>query len=572
MGIKIPVGIENFAKMREGDYYYVDKTAFIKELLSQQFEANLVTRPRRFGKTLTMSMLEDFFDISRDSKAHFDGLEISKEDGLCKEWMNHWPVIFLTLKNVEGLNFASAFERLKILIAELARKNRFLIESDKTDIDDKRDLEALCDRSENRESVSNSLALLTRMMDAYYDKPPILLIDEYDVPLAKAHDGGYYDEMLDVIRAMLGAVLKTNSHLKFAVITGCLKISKESIFTGINNLASNTITGNRFDESIGFTEPEVQSLLSAAGLLDHADEVRIWYDGYRFGSVDVYCPWDVLNHVSALIDDPTAQPDNYWADTSHNDVIYKLFENEEFDVNSKFETLLSGGSIEEIITEDLTYDSLEVSEETLWSLLFMTGYLTQEKEVTIKDLPSGAAFDEYQMKEKKAVLRIPNEEVKSIFQKSVVAWFKKDVQSIDRTEIFKAFWYGDAKTASSSISDLLFNSISYHDYRESYYHAFVSGLFAGAGYVVKSNYEYGNGRPDVVIKDKRKRRAMLFEIKHAKENETLEHACKEALNQIKNKRYAEALNGYHTVISYGIAFKGKDCIVEQYGKQNRKVL
>lgn len=566
MNMKIPVGIESFVKMREGDYYYIDKTAFIKELLSQQFEANLVTRPRRFGKTLTMSMLEDFFDIGCDSKAHFEGLAISKETALCEEWQNKWPVVFLTLKSVEGLNFQRAYGRLKVLIANVCKKYAFLAESEKVNPADKDLFLKLTYQTANEENITDSLLLLSRMMAAHYGKPAILLIDEYDVPLAKAHENDYYTEMLDILRAMLGAVLKTNPYLKLGVVTGCLKISKESIFTGINNLVANTITVNRFDEGIGFTEPEVIALLSAAGFSDHADEVRTWYDGYRFGNVDVYCPWDVLNHVAALLIDSEAEPRSYWEDTSSNDILYKLFENETFDVNSKFETLLAGGSIHEIITEDLTYDSLEASEESLWSLLFMTGYLTLSKEEEIENLPGMETANGYELTEKSVALRIPNEEIKGIFKDSVVKWFKKSVQTVDRSEMFKALWCGDTETAENAISDLLFSAISYNDYKESFYHAFVAGLFAGAGYVVESNREYGNGRPDVVIKEKCRRRVMVFEAKHADENETLPHAVKEAVNQIHDKMYAEPFikEGYRTVIAYGIAFRGKACKIERY--------
>lgn len=555
MDVKMPLGIESFAKIREENLYYVDKTSFIKELLCQPFEASLVTRPRRFGKTLTMSMMEDFLDISRDSKAHFAGLEISRDTEFCEAWMNQYPVIFISLKDVEGLNYQKAYGMIKVLMAELCRKYTFLESSGAPDPADQMIFKDLKLQRASEENVKSGICLLMRMMAAHYGKPVILLVDEYDVPLAKAHDAGYYEEMLDFIRAMLGKSLKTNPYLKFAVVTGCLKISKESVFTGINNLVSNTITADRLDESIGFTEPEVQAILSAAGLSDHAEEVRNWYDGYRFGSVDVYCPWDVLNHVAALQENPEATPKTYWVDTSSNHILYSLFENKEFDVNEKFETLLAGGCIRERITEDLTYHSLEASEESLWSLLFMTGYLTMTK---TRD--SG-----YINGELIADLKIPNEEIKIIFRRAVVSWFRKEVQTMDRSALFRALWNENTAEAAQDISDFLFDSISYHDYKESYYHAFVAGMFAGAGYIVESNYEYGNGRPDIVIKEKRKRRIMLFEVKHAGKNETLEHACREATEQIRRKRYAEAFDGYRTIISYGIAFKGKDCLIEKAG-------
>lgn len=565
MGVSLPLGIESFKELRENNYYYVDKTKLICSLLDDAVKVTLITRPRRFGKTLTMSMLEDFFDISRDSKAHFEGLNIWEDMVLCEKWMNGWPVVFLSFKSVEGLTFDTAFGRLKVLIANLCKKYAFLEHSEKVHIADRKLFVDLEFQRAERENLADCLLLLTRMMSMHYGKPCILLIDEYDVPLAKANDAGYYNEMLDMIRAMLGAALKTNEYLKFAVITGCLKISKESIFTGLNNVVVNTITMERFDELIGFTETDVQKLLADTGFTDHEEEVRVWYDGYRFGNADVYCPWDVLNHVAALQVNPTTQPANYWASTSHNDVIYKLFENKTFDVNGKFETLMSGGYILETITEDLTYDSLEASEENLWSLLLMTGYLTQAKETELEkeDSVLGSRENQYKIKEKVVALRIPNEEIKVIFKKAIIDWFKKDVQTIDRTGIFHALWEGDTQSAENDISDLLFNSISYHDYKESYYHAFVAGVFVGAGYIVESNYEYGDERPDVVIKEKRRRRVMLFEVKHADKKETLEHACEKAVEQIKKKRYAEAFDGYRTIISYGIAFKGKDCMIRR---------
>lgn len=566
MSIKLPLGLDSFSKIREGNFYYIDKTEFIAELLDREFEATLITRPRRFGKTLTLSMLEDFFDISLDSKVHFAGLEISRNTILCKAWMNQWPVIFLTMKTVEGMTFESAYGMLEVLIANLFKKYAFLENSKAVDGADAALFRKIKYEEAKEKNLKDSLLLLTRMMYAHYGKSVILLVDEYDVPLAKANEAGYYNKMLDIIRTMLGAVLKTNPYLKFAVITGCLKISKESIFTGLNNVVANTITVKRFDEYLGFTETDVQKLLIDTGFINHAKEIKVWYDGYRFGAVDVYCPWDVLNHVAALQINASAAPENYWAATSHNNIIYKLFENKQFDINGKFEILMDGGFIREVITENLTYDSLEASEENLWSLLFMTGYLTLVKDDSIESVSSKnlVSDEQYEMKKKIVALRIPNEEVKSIFKKAIIDWFKKDVQNIDRTELFQALWEGETEVAADGISDLLFNSISYHDYKESYYHAFVAGLFVGAGYIVESNYEYGDGRPDVVIKEKQKRRVMLLEVKHASHGESLEHACKKALKQIKNKRYAEAFDGYRTVLSYGIAFKGKECMIKQY--------
>ncbi|MDO5418333.1 MAG: AAA family ATPase [Lachnospiraceae bacterium] len=546
MEVMIPLGIDRFDKLREDNYYYADKTGLIRELLNTKFEVNLITRPRRFGKTLMMSMLEAFFDLNRDSRTLFSGLNIDGETALCREWMNRWPTVFVSFKSAEGLNFDGAYGMLKVLIANLYKKYAFLEESLQVDEADRILFKRIKGQEESAENLKDSLLLLTRMLHAHYGKMVILLIDEYDVPLAKAHDNGYYKEMLDVMRLLLGNALKTNPHLKFSVITGCLKISKESIFTGLNNVVANTITVERFDEYFGFTEGDVRKLLLDTGFSGHAQEIREWYDGYRFGMVDVYCPWDVLNHTAALQMNEKAQPRNYWAATSHNDIIYKLLENREFDVDGKFEALLAGSSIQEDITEELTYDSIETSEKNLWSLLFMTGYLTLAKN------PAG-----------QTLLRIPNEEVKSIFQTTIVDWFKREVQTVDRTGLFAALWNGDAEMAADLISDLLFSTISYHDYRESYYHAFVAGLFAGAGYVVESNYVYGDGRPDVVVKEKKNRRVMLFEVKHTKEKAQLGKACEEAVQQIKKQRYALAFEGYRMIVSYGIAFSGKECVMRR---------
>lgn len=553
MSINLPLGVDSFEKLRRENCYYIDKTKFIKELLSQKFEVNLITRPRRFGKTLTMSMLEDFFDIRRDGRKDFEGLEISKFPELCKEWMNQWPVIFLTLKSVEGNDFESSLGRLKILVAELCRKYSFLADSPLVNKDDRTDLMALCNRTADSLDVSNSLYLLTRMMYDHYGRPAIVLIDEYDVPLAKASEAGYYDDMMDVIRAMFNKVLKSNDFLKFAVVTGCLKIAKESIFTGTNNFVSDTITGDRFNEYIGFTEADVATLLKDTGFMNHANEIKLWYDGYRFGPVHVYCPWSVLNHVAALQINAQKLPQNYWGATSHNGIIYRFISREDLEVNQKFEILMSGDILTEVITEDLSYDTLKSSETNLWSLLYLTGYLTQ-----------GELPEEHEvLAQGEVVLRIPNEEVKSIFKTAIMEWFNAAVKTVDRTALFDALWHGDAVIAADSISDILFTSISYHDYQESYYHAFIAGLFAGAGYIIESNYERGTGRPDVVVKDRKNRRALVIEIKHVGSEEQLPSGCDAAIDQIRKRKYVQGIEkGYRTVMGYGIAFFEKECMVK----------
>lgn len=554
MAVNFPLGVDSFKKLRQENCYYVDKTGFIKELVSQKFEVNLITRPRRFGKSLLMSMLEDFFDISRDSTADFEGLEVLAQLDICAEWMNQWPVVSLTMKSVEGLDFDSAYGMLKVLIAGLFKKYAFLETSACVDADDRTIFKALKSQKSNMENLKDSLHILTRMMNAYYGKPVILLIDEYDVPLAKASEAGYYDRMLDIIRAMFNNALKSNDFLKFAVVTGCLKIAKESIFTGTNNFVSDTIAGDRFDEYIGFTEADVEKVLKDSGFLDHGKEIRLWYDGYRFGAVDVYCPWDVLNHVAALQVNPSRQPQNYWGSTSHNGIIYRFISREDLDVNNKFEVLVSGGILKEKITEDLTYDTLKSSETNLWSLLYLTGYLTQARWPEDGSVPEQGAV----------ALRIPNEEVKSIFKTAIVEWFNESVKTVDRSGLFSAIWAGDTEKASELISDVLFTTISYHDYQENFYHAFVAGLFSGAGYIVESNYERGTGRPDVVVMDKRNRRVLVIEAKHAASEETLSAECDAAVRQIHKRKYVQGIDkGYRSVIGYGIAFFEKECMMKK---------
>lgn len=590
MAILLPVGNDSFSEIRESDSYYVDKTRFIHDLLNESFKVSLFTRPRRFGKTLTMSMLEDFFDINRDSREDFAGLEISQYSELCAEWMNRYPVLFLTLKSVEGLNFEDAFGMLKVLISDYCIKNDHLCQSDKVDEEDRECFRRYASKTATAAEVKNAFYTLTRILHDYYGRRVILLIDEYDVPLATASEAGYYEEMLDVIRAMLGKVLKTNEYLKFAVITGCLKIAKESIFAGVNNLVSDTISDERFDEYFGFTGQEVEQLLADTGFEDHLDEMREWYDGYLFGKVNVYCPWDVLNHVAALRVNPKKRPQNYWEGTSHNGIIKTFISREQLEVQDKFETLMTGGHIIESLTENLTYDMLRVSkgtvyrqtaderrkpitpitndvretlntdktgtmEQNFWSLLYLTGYLTRVSEDKLKDM---------ELSDRQAVLRIPNEEVKSIFKTAIIGWFEESVQAMDRSKLFDAFWSGNAEKAEEMISDLLFDTISYHDYQESYYHAFLAGIFAGAGYAVESNYEHGRGRPDVVVKDRKGRRALLIEAKHAKKESELEGKCEEALTQVKDKQYAAGIQkGYRSVTCYGIAFFEKECRIRK---------
>lgn len=553
MAIKCPLGNDSFTEIRQNGDYYVDKTQFIAELLKNSFKVRLITRPRRFGKTLTMSMLEDFFDIGRNSKPDFEGLAIFQDKELCAAWMNQWPTVFLTLKSVSGKTFESAYGMFRFLVADLCKKYSFLESSGKVDDADKKVFTKLKFQESQDADLKNSLYLFTRMLNAHYGKPVILLIDEYDVPLAQAGEGGYYEEMLDVVRALFDKALKSNEFLKFAVITGCLRIAKESIFTGTNNFVSDTVSKSVFNQYIGFTKADVHRILKDAGFPDREEEVKHWYDGYRFGTVEIYCPWDVLNYVAALQVDERSVPESYWENTSHNGIIRRFIERrdlwEEERINEDFETLLSGGYIVKTITENLTYDMLHSSANNLWSLLYLTGYLTQVPGICETDDSS-----------RKLALKIPNEEIRSLFKTTVAEWFKDQVKATDRTELFRALWGEDEQKCASILSKMIFNTISYHDYKEDYYHAFTAGVLSFSGYKVKSNREEGEGRPDILLEDEREGRAVIMEIKSAKTIGEMEEKCEEALKQIENRQYAKALEDeYEEVLCYGLCFFKKKC-------------
>ncbi|MDO4327970.1 MAG: AAA family ATPase [Lachnospiraceae bacterium] len=556
--LKIPVGVSDFGKIRENGYYYIDKSGLIPELLkTESTEATLITRPRRFGKTLGMSMLAHFFDIREDSRALFEGLEVSKNQRICTEWMNQYPTLFVTFKDVDGLTFTSAYGRLQGQIADLCKKYVYLTESSAVDEDDKKIFFRLKAEEASEAQVSRSLSVLLRMMHAYYGKPAILLLDEYDVPVVKASSNGYYDKMLEVIKTIMSTALKDNDSLRFAVVTGCLRITKESIFTGTNNFTTNTISDNRYNEFFGFTHEEVKKFLRDADCEERLENVQAWYDGYHFGDLNVYCPWDVLNYVKKLITEGVGTPENFWEHTSDNGIIVSFLERTDFAVGEKFEILLKGDYIKEVVMENLTYDFLTATEENLWSLLYLTGYLTH---VRTEELEAGDRLEG-----KQVALKIPNAEVMDIFRKSVVEWFNKKAVRSDRHELFHGIWNGEAEKLTELLSNLLFDTISFHDYAESFYHAFITGLLSGAGYVVESNHENGLGRPDIVIKDRSKRRAVVIEIKIADSEQHLKQRCKEALKQIEQKKYAKRIegSGFKTVIRFGIAFYQKSCLVEK---------
>lgn len=558
MELNIPVGISDFEEIRQRGYYYIDKTALIWELLKTTgTKVTLITRPRRFGKTLGMSMLESFFDIRQENKVLFTGLNIMKSDALCKEWMNQYPTIFLTFKNIDGLTFVNAYGQLKYEISELYKQHSYLLKSDKISEEDKELFRILSGRTADEIEIQRSLQFLMKLMMLHYQKGVILLLDEYDVPLAKASNHGYYDQMLEVMKLMLNTALKDNPALQFAVLTGCLRISKESIFTGVNNFTTDTISDNRYNEFFGFTESEVKALLNTCEHMEQLEIIREWYDGYRFGNLEIYCPWDVLNYVMKLLTEDLHKPENFWEHTSDNAIIGSFLERTDFDVTEKFETLLNGGYIKEVITENLTYDFLTSSEENLWSLLYLTGYLTKagEKELDEQDY----------LEQKQTALKIPNAEVKDIFRKSVVEWFYKKTAKSDRSTLFKALWAGEAEKLTDLLSDLLFDTISYHDYAESFYHAFLVGLLSSSGYIVESNYENGLGRSDVVLKDRARRCAIVIETKIVDSEEKMSQACSRALEQIEEMQYAKKIerSGFRNVIRYGVAFYKKECLVKK---------
>lgn len=554
--VNIPVGTSDFSEIRLENYYFIDKSGLIKNLLrSKGTKVTLITRPRRFGKTLCMSMLSEFFDIRKRSRELFAGLSIMKEKELCGQWMNQYPVLFLSFKSVDGLDFAGAYAQLVSVVAELYKSHYYLMESEQIYPPDKKKFYRISEEQADLKDIKNSLQKLTQLMKIYYGKPVILLIDEYDVPLAKASEKGYYPEMMDVVRGILQAV-KDNDALKFAVVTGCLRIAKESIFTGTNNFVSDTISDTRLNEFFGFTQAEVDRLLEDTGLASYGAQMKEWYDGYHFGDFDVYCPWDVMNHVQNLILNEASEPKNFWENTSDNGIIRAFLKRTDFDVSDKFERLLAGGYIKETLEENLTYDMLEGSEENLWSLLYFTGYLTRARS---EEIPGSRLLPDQH------ALKIPNTEVMGIFKKSVKAWFAEAAAEKDRKELFGALWDGDEDRLTAFISDLLFETISYNDYAESFYHAFLTGLFSNAGYRVESNYENGLGRSDLVVKDRKGRKAAVVEAKRTDSENLLEKKCEEALAQIEEKQYARKveLDGFNKVVRLGIAFFQKKCLVRR---------
>ena len=547
--LNIPVGISDFERIRELNYYYVDKTGLIKTLLQGEMDqVTLITRPRRFGKTMAMNMVASFLDIRKDSKELFDGLEISKEKEICKNWMNQYPTLFLSLKDVDGTTFENAFNMLKFVISSLCSQNSYLETGENIRENEKDIFSRLRSQTASITDIKGSIVTIMNMMQSYYEKLVILLIDEYDVPIAKASNNGYYKGMLEVIKGMLSTALKDNSSLKFAVITGCLKIAKESIFTGTNNFVSDTISSTRYNEYYGFTQQDVDKLLADAEIEEKADLIKEWYDGYNFEEFEVYCPWDVMNYLRDLQNDLNARPVSYWKNTSDNAIIRSFIDYTGAAIRKKLEVLIAGGSICQKIEEDLTYDYLHSSEDNVWSILYLTGYLTKVGE---RD------------KDGQIELRIPNKEVKEIFESTVRKWFEDSARVTNRKDLFDAVWNKDADKATKEISTLLRMTISYYDYRENFYHAFLAGIFAGAGYSVESNREHGEGRSDIVIYNDVTGQVAVFEAKYSRKLEDLEKDCQKALDQINTKMYAKEFeDAYEEVLCYGIAFYKKRCLVK----------
>lgn len=556
MSAKMGIGMESFEEIREIGAYYVDKTELIFDLLennTRNSKVTLFTRPRRFGKTLTMTMLQSFFDIRRDSREAFAGLAVAGHEEFCARWMNQYPTIFLSLKGVNGLDFDSAYDMLKAVIAEVCQAHLYLEKSDKVLPADLEIFRRLISKQGSISDVRKSLQVLTSMLHAEYGKKAILLIDEYDVPLAKASERDleredFYPQMLDVIRGLFDNAMKTNEHLELAVLTGCLRISKESIFTGMNNFACYSILDTEFSEYFGFTEAEVREILRAIGSEESYEKVKQWYDGYIFGKSHVFCPWDVICYLATLQNDREARPKNYWRNTSGNGILLTFVARSDFDVSDKFETLLNGGTIRQRVYDELTYDSLHESEENLWSLLLMTGYVTKVR--------PGDEGDEVE-------LRLPNREIGNLFADTVVKHFKESLDTTVQKELLEALWNGEEERASELMTDILFTTISYHDYHENYYHAFLTGLLTGMGYAVKSNQENGLGRTDIDIREKKKRRAMIIEAKKSASAEDMEKDALAGVKQIAAREYLKGFEGYRSVLGYGVAFYRKMALVKK---------
>ena len=557
--LKLPVGIDDFRKLRESDFYYVDKTRLIEQLLLNWSEVTLFTRPRRFGKTLNMSMLKCFFEIGTD-KTLFDGLYISCNKELCDDHMGKYPVIFLSFKGVEGLEFASAKRMLCTIIEREIDRHYYLKTSDAlTDEDRILFTKMLHGQADN---IEDSIRMLSQLLYKHYGQKVVILIDEYDVPLDKAFQNGYYKEMVSLIRGLFGQALKTNEFLQFAVLTGCLRVSKESIFTGLNNFEINSIVDIDHDEQFGFTDDEVMKLLLDYDRSERYPDVKEWYDGYHFGNADIYCPWDVINFAKKLVSDPSARPSAFWINSSGNDMVKRFVDKADQTTRDEIEKLVAGGFVEKQLRLDLTYDEIDNTIDNLWSVLFTTGYLTKIGEVKVPDSESYA----YR-------LVIPNKEVREVFILQIQEWFKAVVANDDDTMklLSKAILDKDEKQIARQLNIVMSRMISILDtkapdaMKENFYHGLLLGLLRGSNpdWLIKSNRESGDGFSDILIEPEDPDAGIVIEVKYAKEMKELDTACEAAMAQIKDKRYDEALRdeGRCDILAYGIAFCRKRCRV-----------
>ena len=551
--LKLPVGIENFEEIRTKGFYYVDKTGLIHDLLNNWGKVNLFTRPRRFGKTLNMSMLKYFFEIGVNS-ALFDDLAISREKALCDEHMGKYPVVFLSLKDVDGLNFETAYGEFCKLIRNEAFRLQFLNDSKKITNKEKESFRSILNGNYSEKDIRSSLQMMCNLLEKHYGQKVVLLIDEYDVPLDKAFNHGYYREMVDLIRSMFGAALKTNDSLFMAVLTGCLRISKESIFTGLNNFDINSIVDSRFDEHFGFTDPEVRQILSEYNLSDHYNETKTWYDGYHFGNADVYCPWDVVNYVKKLHLNPGAKPQAFWINTSGNDLVKRFVYKADKTTQGEIERLINGEAIEKNVRLELTYNEIDDSIDNLWSVLFTTGYLTQDGETD----------------DGKLRLVIPNREVREVFILQIQEWFRKTFVRDNKPmrDFCQAFQTGDAETIQKHLNLVMTRMISIldtkarDDQNENFYHGLLLGLLrSDPTWLIMSNVESGDGFSDILIEPDDPDAGIIIEVKYSPTFAGLDEACKKALEQVKTRRYDEKLRneGRENLITYGIAFNRKRC-------------
>ena len=552
--LKLPVGIESFEEIRSEGFYYIDKTGLIRDLLNNWGKVNLFTRPRRFGKTLNMSMLKSFFEIGAD-KTLFDGLLISRETALCEEYMGKFPVIFISLKGVDGLTFEDAYGMLRRIIRAEVSRLQMLLNSERISEDDKKPLKRILKEEDTKDDIQNSLKTLSCLLYQHYGQKTVLLIDEYDVPLDKAYHYGYYREMVALIRGLFGQALKTNEYLQFAVLTGCLRVAKESIFTGLNNFDVNSIVDARYDEHFGFTNQEVLQLLSDYGLDEHAAEMKAWYDGYRFGYADVYCPWDVINYAKKLLADPKARPQAFWINTSGNDMVKRFVDKaEDKTTQQEIERLIDGEAITKAVQLELTYDEVDRSIDNLWSVLFTTGYLTF----------TGVTEDG------RYKLVIPNREVREVFVRQIHEWFKERVASDAKPmrALHQAFLKGDAEGVAAGLTAIMGKMISVLDtkardaQKENFYHGLLLGLLRSEPtWLILSNAESGEGFSDILIEPEDPDAGIVVEVKYEPTFQGLGEACAKALEQIKARGYDERLRneGREDILAYGIAFHKKRC-------------